>query len=58
MFVKALKMLGFMKIIIIEFKIKNALISFYCFFVRPILKYGTVIWGPNTTTDFYQVELI
>lgn len=54
----ALKTLGFMKRVSIEFKLLAPLKALYCALVRSILEYATVIWDPYTATSRNQIERV
>jgi len=53
---KAFKMLGFIKRVLVEFKLVTPLKALYCSLVRPILEYGSVVWDPNTANNSRMLE--
>jgi len=55
---KALKMLGFVKRTLSDFKLFNSLKTLYCSFVRSHLEYGVIVWCPNTIDDQYKIERV
>jgi len=56
---KTLKMLDFVKIIPLEFKLYSSLKSLHCaLFARSHLEYGVVIWNPCILPDTCQLERV
>jgi len=53
---KAFKLLGYIRRVSSEFKLKNSLKSLYCALVRPILEYGSVVWDPHCSDLGHQLE--
>jgi len=52
---KALKTLGFIKRVSLEFDLILPLKALFCTLVRSILEYGVVIWDPPTVnTEWYK----
>jgi hypothetical protein len=54
--IKSSSMLGFISRICSDFNNPKALKSLYCSFVRPILKYNSVVWSPYKSgpTDYIE----
>lgn len=55
---KALKLLGFVKSIIRNFKFSISFKSLYCALVRSILECGSVLWGPQTSEGSTLIEWV
>jgi hypothetical protein len=55
---KALKLLGFGKRILAQFKLFSSLKTLYCSFVRSVLEYGVIIWDPITFDGSIQLERV
>jgi len=55
---KALKMLGSVIRISKEFNLYSSLITIYCFLVRFLLDYASVLWDPYTLVDSCQLERV
>lgn len=55
---KTFKVMGFIKRIVGEFKLTNSLKSIYCVLVRPIVKYDSVVWDPQTADASKQLERV
>jgi hypothetical protein len=55
---KALKTLGFIKRVSLEFNLISPLKALFCALVRSILEYGVVIWDPSTANGMNQLERV
>ncbi|KAF0752147.1 putative RNA-directed DNA polymerase, partial [Aphis craccivora] len=47
---KVLKLLGFINRVSSDFHLLSLLKTLFCFLVRPILEYGSVLWDPSTAS--------
>jgi hypothetical protein len=55
---KALRVLGIIMRMSMDFKLTSSVKVLYCSLVRPILEYGAIIWDPHTAVNTSQVERV